>query len=111
MALLNTALMATAGRRPELALIRLIGGTRRQTRRMIAWEALATVLVGLAVGAFIARVAVRTPPGQPGWQVAVPPVLAGGILAAAAVAGLAGSLGPARLALRGRLMSPSGHGE
>jgi putative ABC transport system permease protein len=110
-ALLNTALMATADRQPELALVRLIGGTRRQARRMIAWEALVTVLAGLAVGALIARIAVRTPPGQPGWHVVVPPVLAGGILAAAAVLGLAGSLAPARLALRTRLVSPFGHRE
>lgn len=110
-ALLNTALMATAGRQPELALVRLIGGTRRQARRMIAWEALVTVLAGLAVGAFVARIAVRTPPGQPGWHIVIPPVLAGGILAAAALLGLAGALVPARLALRTRLTSPFGHRE
>jgi putative ABC transport system permease protein len=111
LALLNTALMATAGRQAELALVRLIGGTRRQARRIIAWEALVTTLAGLAAGALIARVAVQTPPGQPGWQVTIPPVLAGGILAGAAVLGLAGSLAPARLALRTRPTAPFARGE
>jgi putative ABC transport system permease protein len=69
LALLNTALMATADRRAKLSLIRPIGATRRQARRMIAWEALITTLAGLAVGALIAGAAVQTPPGQPGWHI------------------------------------------
>jgi len=111
LALLNTALMATAGRQPELALVRLIGGTRRQARRMIAWEAIVTTLTGLAIGAFIARIAVQTPRGEPGWHVAVPAALSGGILAGAAVLSLTGSLAPARLALRTRLTAPFSGGE
>ena len=111
LALLNTALMATAGRQPELALVRLIGATRRQARRIIAWEALVTTLAGLAVGAFVARTAVQAPPGQPGWHIAVPGLLSAGILAAAAVLGLAGALVPARLALHTRPAAPSGRGE
>ena len=109
--LLNTALMATAGRQPELALIRLIGATRRQARRMIAWEALVTTVAGLAVGALIARIAVQAPRGQPGWHIAVPAVVSGAILAGAAVLGLAGALAPARLALRARPTAPFGQGE
>jgi putative ABC transport system permease protein len=110
LALLNTALMATAGRQPELSLIRLIGATRRQARRMIAWEALVTTLAGLAAGAIIARIAVQAPPGQPGWSIAVPPVLSAAILAGAAVLGLAGAIAPARLALRTRPAAPPGGG-
>ena len=74
-ALLNTALMTTAGRHVELTLVRLIGGTRQQAWRIIAWEALITTLVGLAVGAVIARIAVQTPLGQPRWHIAIPPML------------------------------------
>jgi putative ABC transport system permease protein len=103
--------MATAGRQAELALIRLIGGTRRQARRMIAWEALVTTLAGLAAGALIARIAVQTPRGQPGWHIAVPAALSGGILAGTAALGLAAALAPARLALRTRPAAPSGRGE
>src|SRR5262249_22965016 len=79
LALLNTALMATAGRQRELALIRLIGAPRRQARRMIAWEALVTTVAGLVVGALIARIAVQTPRGQPGWHIAIPTVLSAAI--------------------------------
>jgi putative ABC transport system permease protein len=111
LALLNTVLMATAGRQAELTLVRLIGATRRQARQIIAWEALVTTLAGLTVGALIARVAVRTPPGEPGWHIAIPGLLSGRILAGAALLGLAGALVPARLALRSRPMAPFGHGE
>ena len=103
--------MGTAGRQPELALVRLIGATRRQARRMIAWEALVTTLAGLAVGALIARLAVRTPPGEPGWHIAIPAAWSSAILAGAAVLGLAGALAPARLALHTRPAAPSGRGE
>jgi ubiquinone biosynthesis protein len=99
LALLNTALMATADRQPELALVRLIGGTRRQARRMIAWEAL------------IARIAVQTPPGPPSWQVAVPVIPFGAILAGVAILGLAGALAPARLAPHTRPALAFGRGD
>jgi putative ABC transport system permease protein len=111
LAALNTALMATADRQPELILVRLIGGTRRQARRTIAWEAVVTTLAGLTVGTLIARIAVQTPPGPPGWQIAVPAIPSGAILAGAALLGLAGALAPARLALHTRPAAAFGRGE
>jgi putative ABC transport system permease protein len=111
LALLNTSVMATAGRQPELTLVRLIGATRWQARLMVAGEALITTLTGLAVGLLIARVAVRTPPGQPGWHITVPPVLTAEILAGAALLGLAGAIVPARRALLTRPTATSGRGE
>jgi putative ABC transport system permease protein len=62
LALLNTALMATADRRAKLGLVRLIGATRRQARRMIAWEALIATLAGLAGTLVLARLAQRARP-------------------------------------------------
>jgi putative ABC transport system permease protein len=62
LALLNTALMATADRRAKLGLVRLIGTTRRQARRMIAWEALIATLAGLAGTLVLARLAQRARP-------------------------------------------------
>jgi putative ABC transport system permease protein len=100
LAMVNTAVMATAGRQRDLALVRLIGATRRQARRAISWEALITTLTGVAAGAAIARVAVRTPGGGPAWHLTIPPALFGGILAGAALLGLVGSALPARIILR-----------
>jgi len=37
---------------------------------------------------------VQTPPGQPRWHIAIPPMLPGAILAAAGLLGLAGALAP-----------------
>jgi ABC-type antimicrobial peptide transport system permease subunit len=78
---------------------------------MIAWEALITTLAGLAVGALIAGAAVQAPPGQPGWHITVPPALSGEILGGAALLGVAGTLVPARLAQRARLIAAFGRGE
>jgi putative ABC transport system permease protein len=62
LALLNTVLMATADRRAKLSLVQLIGATRRQARRMIAWEALIATLAGLAGTLVPARLAQRARP-------------------------------------------------
>jgi putative ABC transport system permease protein len=103
-AVVNTSVIATADRRHELALLRLIGATREQARNMIGWEALLTTLVGVGAGALAARLAVaRILEGQPGWRVVVPPVQLGSILAGAAILGLLGSLVPARIALHSRV--------
>ena len=99
-AIVNTSAIALADRRPELNLIRLIGATRRQARRMIAWEAAITTLVGAAAGALAARLAVaRIAEGRPGWHIVLPPTLFGGTVAGAAALGLLGSLLPAHIVL------------
>jgi hypothetical protein len=84
--------MATADLRAKLSLVRLIGATRRQARRMIAGAT------------------VQAPPGQPGWHITVPAGLSGEILGGALL-GLAGTLVPARLAQRARPIAAFGRGE
>jgi putative ABC transport system permease protein len=102
-AVVNTSVIATADRRRELALVRLIGATRSQSQRMIGWEAALTTVVGVGAGALVAAIAVaRIPEGQAGWHIVVPPLLFGGIVAGTAAIGLIGSLLPARIALRSR---------
>ncbi|MBV9798015.1 MAG: hypothetical protein JO039_08225 [Solirubrobacterales bacterium] len=94
-AIVNTSVMAMADRRAELALVRLIGATRRQAARMIAAEATVTALVGAGAGALAARLAVaRIADGRPGWHIVVPPSPFGGIVAGAAALALLGSLPP-----------------
>ena len=63
LALINTAAMATAERRAELATIRLLGGTAGHAIRTVALETLPTVLVALAAGAADRR---RLRPRRPG---------------------------------------------
>jgi len=101
LAVMNTGVMAISERRSELALVRMIGATGRQARRMIAWEAASTTVVGVAFGALAAGLAVsRIPAGRAAWQIAVPAGAFGAILAGAAALGLLGSLLPARIAVR-----------
>jgi hypothetical protein len=101
-------------RRPagKLSLVRLIGATRRQARRMIAWEALGTTPCRpgrrrpdrarrRADPTRTTRLAHHRPS----------PALSGEILGGAALLGLAGTLVRARLALRARPMAAFGRGE
>jgi putative ABC transport system permease protein len=98
----NSLVMATGERARELAMLRLVGASPRQVTRMIRWEALAVVglgvLVGLAIAAatlvpFSLAIASTAIPSLP-WQVLA------GVLAGAAALGLAASELPARHALR-----------
>ncbi|MEV5724397.1 ABC transporter permease [Streptomyces pharetrae] len=54
LSLVNTAVMATSDRAPELAALRLAGTTRAQTLRLVAAEALAVVAVGGLLGLLVA---------------------------------------------------------
>ena len=57
-ALINSLLMATAERRKEFALQRLIGATRGQVMWMMSIEALVTAVVGIVLGTGVAAGAV-----------------------------------------------------
>jgi putative ABC transport system permease protein len=71
--IVNTAAVAVADRRREFRLARLVGSTRGQVMKMVAWEAAVTSIVGLAAGAAIVAAAVwRVPATQPGWHIVVP---------------------------------------
>ena len=106
LALVNTAAMATAERREELATIRLLGGTSGHVLRMIALELAPTVLVALAAGAGVVAVAVMgVPRGIDGIDVMVPGALLAAMAGGAALLGLAAGAVSARLALRA---SPAG---
>jgi putative ABC transport system permease protein len=50
----NTLVMVTLERRREVALLRLVGTTSRQVRRIVRWEALTVVLAGCGTGTAIA---------------------------------------------------------
>lgn len=48
--IVNTLIISVAERKREIGVIRAIGGTRRQTRRMIVLEAVAIAVVGMVAG-------------------------------------------------------------
>ena len=56
-AVVNTLTMIALQRGRELALLRLVGGTRGQVRSMARWEAVLIITIGLAVGLAIAAAA------------------------------------------------------
>jgi putative ABC transport system permease protein len=56
-AVVNTLAMIGLRRGRELALLRLVGGTRRQVRSMARWEAALIVAIGLGLGLAIAATA------------------------------------------------------
>jgi putative ABC transport system permease protein len=56
-AVVNTLAMIALRRGRELALLRLVGGTRRQVRSMARWEAALIITIGLGGGLAIAATA------------------------------------------------------
>jgi putative ABC transport system permease protein len=104
LALINTLIAATTGRRREFALQRLIGATRGQIMRMMSVEALLTALAGIVLGTVVAAGTLvpfgyaldRSPlPHGPLW---IYLAVVGGAVALTFVA----TLVPASAALRGR---------
>ncbi|MFI6639701.1 ABC transporter permease [Streptomyces sp. NPDC050504] len=97
----NTLVMTVLDRRRELAMLRLVGSTRRQVLRMVRWEALLVAAAGILIGTGIAMATlVPMMKGLTGEAPYVPPVLYGSFAAAVVLLGLAATALPARAALR-----------
>ena len=101
--IVNTLALSVMERTRELGMLRAIGMSRRQVRRMIRHESVVTALIGavlgIAVGLFLAGLATAALSGE-GLRFAVP---VGSLIAFTVVAGVAGvlaALGPARRASR-----------
>ncbi|MBG0832226.1 ABC transporter permease [Planomonospora sp. ID67723] len=103
-AVVNTLVMATGARVRELALLRLVGGTRRQVLGMIRWEALLIGGIAVTTGAMItAPTLMALGYGVTGSLLPhVPPVTCAVMVAATLGLALAATLLPARAALLGR---------
>ncbi|MEU6612397.1 FtsX-like permease family protein [Streptomyces parvus] len=103
-ALVNTLVMATAERRREFTLQRLVGATRAQVMRMMTVEALLTALAGIALGMLIA-VATLAPLSSAVLDRAMPagpPSILIAVIASALVLTLGATLLATRIALRTR---------
>jgi putative ABC transport system permease protein len=106
--LANTLVLATFERTREIGMLRAVGMTRRQLRRMVRRESVITALLGVSVGVVIGlglAEAVVAKWGKYGFTFAVP---AGTLVALAIVACVAGTLAAVLPARRAGRMSVLG---
>ncbi|MFG1682851.1 FtsX-like permease family protein [Nonomuraea sp. NPDC049269] len=103
-AVVNTIAMSTSSRSRELALLRLVGTTRRQVLRMLSLETLVAVAIAVALGTGIALITlVAFSTGMTGSVVPhIPPLTYLAVIAAAAALALLATALPARLVLSRR---------
>jgi putative ABC transport system permease protein len=99
--MVNTLILAVFERTRELGMLRAIGMSRRQVRRMVRHESTITALIGaglgLPVGLFLAGIVTRALSEQ-GLAFAVPVGRLAAFVVAAVVAGLVAAVAPARRA-------------
>ena len=101
--IVNTLALSVLERTRELGMLRAVGMSRRQVRRMIRHESVVTALIGavlgIAVGLFLAGLATTALSGE-GLRFAVPVGSLVAFTVVAAVAGVLAAVGPARRASR-----------
>jgi putative ABC transport system permease protein len=101
--IVNTLALSVIERTRELGMLRAVGMTRRQTRRMIRHEGVITALLGatlgIAVGTFLAALVTVALRDQ-GTQFAVPVGSIVAFVVIAVAAGILAAVGPARRASR-----------
>jgi putative ABC transport system permease protein len=99
----NTLVLTVFERTRELGMLRAVGMTRRQVRRMIRQESVVTALIGaalgIALGFFLAALVTRALSDQ-GVVFAVPWLQIGIFVVASVVVGIVAAVLPARRAAR-----------
>ncbi len=100
----NTLVLSVLERTREIGLLRAVGMSRRQVRRMVRWEALIVALLGgmlgIAVGGFFGALIVIADEALGPAMLRVPTGMLVTILVGAVIAGMLASVGPARKAAR-----------
>ena len=95
----NTLALSVFERTREIGLLRAVGMTRRQTRRMIRWEAAIIsgvgAVLGAAVGVVLGIILVQAIPDEFLSEFSIPWIRIVLMVAIAAIAGLAAALFPA----------------
>jgi len=99
----NTLSLTIFERTREIGMLRAIGTSRRQVRRMIRYESIVTALLGAVVGAVIGLalgIAAVTALADEGLELSISASLPITVLIAAIVIGVVAAIGPARRASR-----------
>jgi putative ABC transport system permease protein len=101
--IVNTLVLTVFERTREIGMLRAVGMTRRQTRRMIRYESIVTSLIGAVLGivvGFFLAILVTHALSSEGVVFAVPYVSVVYFVIAAIVVGIVAAIWPARRAAR-----------
>ncbi|MFE3517170.1 FtsX-like permease family protein [Streptomyces sp. NPDC059166] len=100
-AVVNTLAMSISDRTRELALLRLVGATRRQVLRMLRMETLTALVIAAVLGTALSVITLTAfSSGMTGAAPYIPPATYAAVLAVAAGLAMAATVLPARVALR-----------
>jgi putative ABC transport system permease protein len=101
--IVNTLALSIHERTRELGLLRAVGTSRRQVRRIVRYEAVITALIGAILGAILGvvfAVVVSRPLADEGFILSIPVGTLLILLVLAIIAGVIAAIGPARRASR-----------
>jgi putative ABC transport system permease protein len=101
--IVNTLALSIHERTRELGMLRAVGMTRRQVRRVIRYEAVITALIGALLGTALGvlfAALISRPLADEGFELAYPVGQLVVILVLAALAGVVAAIGPARRAAK-----------
>jgi putative ABC transport system permease protein len=101
--IVNTLALSIYERTRELGLLRAVGMSRRQVRRIVRYESVITALIGAVLGAVLGvvfAVIVSRPLADEGFTLSIPVGTLLVLLVLAVIAGIVAAIGPARRASR-----------
>jgi putative ABC transport system permease protein len=101
--IVNTLALSIHERTRELGLLRAVGTSRRQVRRIVRYESVITALIGAVLGSILGvvfAVVVSRPLADEGFILSIPVATLIALLVLAVIAGIVAAIGPARRASR-----------